>query len=108
MISNLVVFIPFGLLLSLNFKQSSFKSKLALIFAFSLAAETIQYVVAIGRTDITDVIINTLGGIIGLGIYDLSNKYIATEKLDRFIVIIGTVGLILFLLLRFLVFRVRY
>ena len=36
------------------------------MFAFSLAVEIIQFALAIGVTDITDIITNTLGGFIGL------------------------------------------
>jgi glycopeptide antibiotics resistance protein len=108
MIDNLIVFIPLGLLLNVNFKQVAFWPKLAFVFVFSLAAEVIQFVFAIGTTDITDVIMNTLGGLVGLAFYSLGKKYIDIEKLDRFIVIVGVILLVAFILLRTFVFRVRY
>ena len=108
MIDNLIVFIPLGLLLSVNFKRVSFWRKLAFVFIFSLTAEIIQFVLAIGVTDITDVVTNTLGGLVGLVLYGFGNKYVDRDKLDRFIVAVITVLLILFILFRFLVFRVRY
>jgi glycopeptide antibiotics resistance protein len=108
MIDNFVVLVPFGLLLWVNFKQLSLRWKLACIFIFSTTAEIAQYVLAIGITDITDVITNTLGGVFGLAVYGLAGKYIAHEKLDRFIVITLAVLLIAFTLLRFLVFKVKY
>jgi glycopeptide antibiotics resistance protein len=95
MILNCMLFIPFGLLLNVNFKKAGFLPKLTFILAFSLTAELIQYIFAIGATDITDVITNTLGGFLGLKLYDLSNKYINNEKLDRVII---SVGMLLFLL----------
>ena len=107
MIDNFVVFIPFGLLLSVNLKQTTFWRKLSSIFIFSLAAEVTQFVLAIGTTDITDVITNTLGGFVGLILYDFSKKYVDSEKLDRFIVISSTILLMLLIFLRFFV-RVRY
>jgi glycopeptide antibiotics resistance protein len=73
-IYNFVVFIPFGLLLSVNLKRTSFWRMLASVFIFSLAVETIQFVFAIGVTDITDVITNTPGGLVGLALDALSNK----------------------------------
>jgi O-antigen ligase len=51
---------------------------------------------------------NTLGGLVGLVLYGLSRRYIHNEKLDRFIVIVGTVLLIALVLFRFLVMHVRY
>src|SRR5689334_1178681 len=68
-IANLVAFIPFGVMLGVNFRALAFKYKLAIIFAFSLAVEIIQYVLAIGAADITDVLMNTLGGFVGLSAY---------------------------------------
>jgi glycopeptide antibiotics resistance protein len=107
-LDNLIVFIPFGLLLSASFKQATFRRKLAFISMFSLAVEVVQYVLAIGVADITDVIANTLGGFLGLTLYGLGKKYGDSKKLDRFVVIMNTTLFILFMLLRFFVFKVRY
>jgi glycopeptide antibiotics resistance protein len=107
-IYNCVAFVPFGLLLSVNFKRPSFWRKLAFVSVFSLAAEIAQFVFAIGATDITDLITNTFGGFLGLILYALGNKYIHTEKLDRFIVLAGTILLVLFILLRILFINVRF
>ena len=98
-IYNFVVFIPFGLLLSVNLKRAGFWRKLAFVFIFSLAVEVIQFVFAIGVTDITDVITNTSGGFLGLILYALLNTFVDTKKLDRSIVIAGTILLALFIVL---------
>jgi glycopeptide antibiotics resistance protein len=100
MIYNCLFFIPFGLLLDVNFKKIGFLPKLAFIMFFSISVEIIQYIFAIGVTDITDVITNTLGGFIGLTLYSLFNKYIHSNKLDRTINIIGAVIFVLFMLVR--------
>jgi glycopeptide antibiotics resistance protein len=97
MILNCLFFIPFGLLLNVNFKQPGFLSKLAFILCFSLTVEIIQFVFAIGASDITDVITNSFGGLIGLILYDLSNKYTNSEKLDSFITSAGMLLFILFI-----------
>ena len=91
MVYNFVVFIPFGLFLSINLKQANFWRKLAVVFIFSMTVEMIQFVFAIGAADITDVITNTSGGFLGLTLYELSKKHVDTEKLDRFIAVAGTV-----------------
>ena len=101
MIMNCVIFIPFGLLLSSSFKNVGFLSKLGLIFAFSFLMELLQYIFGIGATDITDLITNTLGGFIGLQLYDLNNKFISSKNLDRAIIIIGILLLLASLFLRF-------
>lgn len=107
-IYNFAVFVPFGLFLSVNLKRTHFWQKLAYVFAFSLVVELTQFALAIGTTDITDIITNTLGGLAGLLLYDIGKKYIDEKKLDYFITIAGIVLLILFFLLRFFVLRVRY
>ena len=108
MVDNLIVFVPLGLLLGSNFKQVNFWRKLAYVFVFSMTVETLQFILAIGTSDITDVITNTLGGCIGLAAYRLVGRYIDDKKLDRCIIIVLAVLLVALNLLRFLVFRVRY
>ena len=44
----------------------SFGRKLLAVVALSVTYEVLQYVLAIGASDITDVITNTLGGAAGL------------------------------------------
>lgn len=97
MIYNCIFFIPFGLILNVNFKKIGFLPKLAFIMVFSLTTELIQFIFAIGATDITDVITNTVGGFLGLKLYDLSNKYINSEKLDKVIISVGILLFVLFI-----------
>ena len=108
MIANILAFVPFGVMLGVNFKQVVFRHKLAVILAFSLAVESIQYALAIGVADITDVIMNTLGGFVGLAIYAIVNKYTNERHLDRSILVTGTLILLAVLYLRVFVFIVRY
>jgi glycopeptide antibiotics resistance protein len=108
MVANFVVFIPFGLLLSVNFKKITFWQKLAIVSFFSIAIEIIQFILAIGVTDITDVITNTLGGLIGMTLYIFGKTHVNSKKLDFFINVIGILIVILFLTLRFFVLRVKY
>lgn len=99
-IDNVIIFIPFGLLLNVNFKKIGFIPKFAIILVFSITCELIQFIFAIGATDITDVITNTLGGFLGLELYSLSNKYINNKKLDRVIISVGTLMIVLLLYYR--------
>jgi glycopeptide antibiotics resistance protein len=97
MIDNVIIFIPLGLLLNVNFKKVGFLPKFAFILVLSLTFEFIQFIFAIGATDITDVITNTVGGILGLKLYGLSNKYITSKRLDRVIIFVGILLLVLLL-----------
>ena len=108
MISNIIAFIPFGVMLGACFKRVTFWHKLAVILAFSVGVEITQFVLAIGVSDITDVMMNTLGGFMGLALYDGAGKLVGDTCLDRFIFVIGTVILMVLLYLRIFVFRVQY
>jgi glycopeptide antibiotics resistance protein len=99
-IDNVIIFIPFGVLLNVNFKKVKFLPKLAYILVFSLTVELIQSIFAIGATDITDIITNTVGGFLGLKLYGLINKYINNKKLDKIIIFVGTLLLVLLLYYR--------
>jgi glycopeptide antibiotics resistance protein len=98
-VDNVLVFIPFGLLLGVNCKRLDLWRKLVIVLVFSLTAEVLQYIFAIGASDITDVITNTFGGLVGLLAYELATRRIREESLDRFIVLVGTGLLAVFLLL---------
>ena len=77
------------------------------IIGVTVAFEIIQFIFAMGRTDITDVFGNTLGGIIGIGIYVLLNKILKnrTDKIINIITLVLTVCVLLFFALLF--FRIR-
>lgn len=63
---NTAFFIPFGLLVFTLCR--SVKVSTAWGFALSLTLETAQYVFALGRTDVDDLLFNTLGALIGAAI----------------------------------------
>jgi glycopeptide antibiotics resistance protein len=44
------------------------------VIGLTLTFEAVQFIFAIGRSDITDILGNTLGGLIGIGIYTLASK----------------------------------
>ena len=108
MIANLIAFIPFGVMLGVTFKKIASGYKLGATFAFSLAVELIQYALAIGVTDITDIIMNTLGGFAGLAAYAATGQDTNDNYFDRMILVAGTLILLTIVYLRVFVFIVRY
>jgi glycopeptide antibiotics resistance protein len=74
--NNVLAFVPFGIYSSILKRNWSFAKKLLATVAVTLTFEIIQFAFAIGRTDITDVLSNTLGGIIGIGLYTLLLKFL--------------------------------
>lgn len=68
-IYNIFAFIPLGIYICALKPEWPFAKKVIPIAAFTLAFEIMQYIFALGRSDITDIITNMLGGIIGIGIF---------------------------------------
>lgn len=67
---NVIAFMPFGICLPIISKSNrGFFYVLFLSFGFSLAIETIQLLYKIGIFDIDDLLLNTVGGILGYGCY---------------------------------------
>lgn len=88
--NNIRIFVPLGIYICMLKSKWSFKKKLLSIIGFTLAFEIIQFVLAIGRSDITDILANTLGGTIGIGIYELLFK-ILKHRTNKFINIFALV-----------------
>lgn len=97
-IYNILFFIPFGIYISLLKNEWSFIIKVIIILCFSLSFETLQFIFAIGRTDATDLLCNTLGGMTGIGIYELSFKLFKnrTNKVLNIALLVLTVCILLF------------
>jgi glycopeptide antibiotics resistance protein len=97
-IYNILFFIPFGIYISMLKNKWSFIIKVIIILCYSLSFEILQFIFAIGRTDVTDLLCNTLGGITGIGIYELSFKLFKnrTNKVMNIILLVLTVCTLLF------------
>lgn len=98
---NIAVFVPFGVYLCMLMPKLRFIKKFALVLTVSLLIEALQYVFAIGASDITDVITNTLGGVAGIAIYTALSRLVKSDpRLNKWIAIIAlvcTVGVVGFL-----------
>jgi len=68
---NILAFMPLGIYICMLKEQWYFMKKVLTIVGLTFSFEVIQFIFAIGRADITDVLSNMLGGIIGIGIYTL-------------------------------------
>ncbi len=71
---NIIVFIPVGIYLSILKPEWTLTRKILFAAAISLTFEEIQFAAAIGYTDITDLVNNTVGGIGGIKIYEFLKK----------------------------------
>jgi len=103
MIMNVIIFIPLGIYAGILFKKWIIGKKLFLFFLISLIIEVFQFILAVGVFDITDIINNTLGGIIGLMIYKGIEKIFKNSvKAQKFINILATIGTFVMILFLFL------
>jgi glycopeptide antibiotics resistance protein len=71
-LGNLVWFVPFGLLLPILTKARA--GTIFYCFLISLLIESLQYVFGTGVSEVEDLILNTLGGAIGYGIFKFLEK----------------------------------
>lgn len=96
---NIVVFIPFGLYMSILFEKWGFLKKAVSVLILSLLYEVLQYVFAIGTSDVTDLLGNTVGGIIGIGVCCILRKIFHenTIKVVNILATVGTVAVVPFL-----------
>jgi glycopeptide antibiotics resistance protein len=99
-ILNVVIFVPLGIYAGILFERWVFGKKLLFVFLFSLLVEALQYILRVGAFDVTDIMTNTIGGIIGLLIFKgLEKSFNNSVKAQKFINIIAASGTVLMILL---------
>jgi glycopeptide antibiotics resistance protein len=112
-ILNVMIFTPLGVYAGILFERWIFGKKLFFAFLISLIVEALQFILAVGAFDITDIITNTLGGIIGLLLFNAIEKRFNTRvKAQKFINITAAIGtalmILLLVLLKMNMLPVRY
>ena len=100
-VMNVLVFAPFGVYMTMLWSKRSILLRLLPIFAVSLLFEILQYIFALGASDINDLISNTLGGLLGIGAYALAKKMFKekTERVCLTTLAVGTVLVVLVLVI---------
>ena len=71
MLMNVLVFVPLGVLCCMVFKWLKWWHVLMIGCGISVSIEVLQYVLRRGTTEVVDVFHNTLGCLIGIGVYEL-------------------------------------
>ena len=96
-IQNVIIFIPIGIYLKMLNKNN--KQVILYGFIFSLILEISQFIFKLGTCDITDIIANTFGTILGLLGYLLLVKLFKNKvKINKVLKIIALIVTILFCL----------
>lgn len=79
-IGNVVIFIPLAIYLQLIKKTRKLWISLLLVFLATVIVEALQFAFALGAFDIDDIILNCLGGIVGIVIYRLLRLMLKTDE----------------------------
>lgn len=83
MISNIILYIPFGIILTIILGRSK-KVVVYMGVLLSVCVEVLQYVLARGYSESMDIICNTLGDLLGIGIvYGCRKIFFQIEKRRR-------------------------
>ena len=78
---NVIVFVPIGLLVGCTIKKMSWKKVLFIGMGISLSIELLQLVFKRGYAEMDDLIHNTLGCMIGFGVYSLAK--VGYERISK-------------------------
>lgn len=74
-IGNVAAFLPYGFFLPILSEKFHHTFKVFLLsFSLSLTVELMQLIFKVGCFDVDDLLLNTIGGVIGYGIYKLSRR----------------------------------
>ncbi|MBS4220228.1 VanZ family protein [Bacillus sp. FJAT-49711] len=80
-LGNILIFLPLGILLPLLFKRySRFLKVIVASIVISFTIETLQIVLKLGQFDIDDVILNTIGSILGFFFLKIIKSVIILPK----------------------------
>lgn len=72
---NVLVFAPFGFMVPIvNWRYRNIKKAAGLTFCLSMTIECIQLITRVGSFDVDDLILNTLGGILGYVFFHAVNQ----------------------------------
>ncbi len=95
-LENIAIFAPLGIYLCMLKHEPRFFIKMMFILGTSLALEVLQYIFAIGRSDITDLLTNTCGGILGIVIYlVLAKLFRSRNRANKVIIVIASIVTVL-------------
>lgn len=96
-VANILLFVPFGVYLVLLTPSWRWWQNAVVFVAASLALETAQHLLSTGSFDITDVIDNTAGGLVGLAVFALARRRLAARTrpvLGRVLLVASVVALL--------------
>lgn len=73
LLGNVLIFLPFGFFMAMASRYRSFLSTLVYSFALSLTVEISQLFMKVGCFDVDDLLLNTIGGMLGFITFAVCN-----------------------------------
>ena len=80
-ILNVLAFIPYGLFINILWEEKSILKQVTLILGTSFIFELLQFIFAVGASDVTDIISNSSGGVIGIIISIMMEKLLRENRI---------------------------
>lgn len=71
---NILIFVPFGFFISVASRARGFFMTLFYSFALSLCVEIFQLITRVGSFDVDDLLLNTIGGVVGYILFAICNR----------------------------------
>lgn len=102
LLANVLLFVPFGVYLGLFAPFWRWWQVGVAALCTSLVLEVLQYALAVGSSDVSDLILNTAGALAGLGLLALLRRWLGTRA-DRMLLWVCAVGTVLAVLASVLV-----
>lgn len=89
-VDNILIFAPMGIYAQMLLSKIGFLPKMIIIAGMSFCLEAAQYICAIGRSDITDFLTNTIGGLLGIALYLIVERlFKSPQKANKFFAILA-------------------
>ena len=95
MLYNMVMFVPFGIVYCYHQKNFCIYKAIGLSFLTTLLIEAAQFVFKTGVVDIDDLMVNTMGSLVGIFLYIVLRKILQWKQIGEIHEAIDTVATIL-------------
>lgn len=95
MLYNMVMFVPFGIVYCYYQKNFCIYKAIGLSFLTTFLIEALQFVFKTGVVDIDDLMINTMGSLVGIFLYIVLRKILQWKQVGEIHEVIDTVATIL-------------
>jgi glycopeptide antibiotics resistance protein len=86
---NLALFVPFGVYLGMLAPARRWWALTGIAAGASLALEVLQYVLGVGRSDVSDVVVNTAGAVLGLALLCGARRVLQTRSVSAMTLVVS-------------------